>query len=139
MSSKRKRQRKAGDDHEGSSSDEFQEKKKKRFVVVDKEELTASKKAIEVKNTEKSTKWATNTFFCWLADHNERCEADDQCPAEVLFMKEELVCHWLCVFVKEARKEDSTPYSQEYFYAYIRIAAFYQFKEAAKGRASEAG
>ena len=88
MSSKRKRQRKAGDDHEGSLSDEFQEKKKKRFVV-DKEELTASKKAIEVKNTEKSTKWATNTFFCWLADHNERCEADDQCPAEVLFMKEE--------------------------------------------------
>ena len=137
MSSKRKRQRKAGDDPEGSSSDEFQEKKKKRFVVVDKEELTASKKAIEVKNTEKSTKWATNTFFCWLADHNERCEADDQCPAEVLFMKEELVCHWLCVFVKEARKEDGTPYTPRSIS--MLISGLQCFINSANRRASEAG
>ena len=73
--------------------------------------MEASKKPVEVKNTTKSTMWAVHAFYAWLGEHNEQC-ADNQCPAEILCMDDmSLLCHWLCIFVKELRRENGEPYT----------------------------
>ena len=82
---------------------------KQRFVPVSNEEVEASKKAI-VKNTQKSTMWAVRMFMSWEEKRNER--NDEKCPIEVLCTSNMAeLCHWLCVFVKEARHDDVQPYT----------------------------
>ena len=49
-------------------------------------------------------------FYLWLEEHNER--SDEKCAAEVLCVEDNaLLCHWLCIFVKEARREDGEEYT----------------------------
>lgn len=61
-------------------ADDFKEpvKKKIRFGVSTTEEVEASKKPVEVKNTNKSTMWPVRVFGSWLSEHNERPE--EKCP-----------------------------------------------------------
>ena len=49
-------------------------------------------------------------FTSWIKEQNERSE--EKCPVEVLCSGDDVVlCHWLCVFVKEARRVEGTPYT----------------------------
>ena len=95
------------DDFEGSKPPQA---KKRRFAVSVAEEVESSKKPLEVKNTQKSTMWAVRAFYSWLEEHNDRSE--EKCPSEVLCMEDKaLLCHWLCIFVKEARRENGEEYT----------------------------
>ena len=85
-------------------------KAQRRFASVPTADVTASKEPIVVKNTEKATAWAVGVFTSWIKEQNERSE--EKCPVEVLCSGDDAVlCHWLCVFVKEARRVDGTPYT----------------------------
>ena len=92
--------------------DDFQEAKPKKphFVVATPEDTEASKKPVQVKNTERSTMWAVRAFCSWVEEHNE-C-SDEKCPIELLCMDDlGLLSKWLCVFVKEARRDNGEPYT----------------------------
>ena len=54
--------------------------------------------------------WAVCAFYSWLEEHNER--SDEKCLPEVLCVEDKaLLCHRLCIFVKEARREDGEEYT----------------------------
>ena len=81
-----------------------------RFVTVSNGKVEAAKKAIVVKNTQKSTMWAFCMFTSWAEERNE-CN-DEKCLIEVLCTNDMAeLCHWLCVFVKEGRHDDGQPYT----------------------------
>ena len=49
-------------------------------------------------------------FYSWLEEHNDHSE--EKCPSEVLCMKDKaLLCHWLCICVKEARRKNGEEYT----------------------------
>ena len=75
------------DDFEGSKPPQA---KKRRFAVSVGEEVESCKKPLE--------------------EHNNRFE--EKCPSEVLGMEDKaFLCHWLCIFVKEARRKWQRVYS----------------------------
>ena len=93
-------------------ADDFEEAKPKkpRFAVAVPEDTEASKKPVEVKNTERSTMWAVRAFYSWVEEHNER--SDEKCPIELLCMDDmSLLSKWLCIFVKEARRDNGELYT----------------------------
>ena len=53
-----------------------------RFVTVSNEKVEAAKKAIVVKNSQKSTMWAVCMFTSWAEERN-KCN-DEKCLIEVL-------------------------------------------------------
>ena len=56
-----------------------------------------------MKNTQKSTMWTVRMFTSW-ADERNKCN-NEKCLIEVLCTNDMAeLCHWVCVFVKEARQ-----------------------------------
>lgn len=85
-------------------------KPKRRFAAISSEEVEAAKKLIVLKNTQKSTLWAVHVFMSWVEERNER--GNKKCRIKVLCTSDMTeLCHWLCVFVKEARCDDWQPYT----------------------------
>ena len=78
------------------------------------EEVLGSKEKIEAKNTSRSTMWAVCAFNSWVSEHNERVERpEDKCPYDVVLCTDDMkhLCDWLCVFMKEARRENREAYT----------------------------
>ena len=72
--------------------------------------------------------WAVRTFYSLLEEHNKR--SDEKCLPEVLCVEEKaLLCHWLCIFMKEARRKDGEEYTQRS--ASEWTAAIHQFETGA--------
>ena len=83
--------------------------KKMKVCCIHGREVEFCKKLLEVKNTQKCTIWAVHAFYSWLEEHNDHFE--EKCPSEVLCTEDKaLLCHWLCIFVKEARHEKGEEY-----------------------------
>ena len=74
---------------------------KRKIVVSDEEEI---EKPVVPKNTQKTTDWTVGVCKQWLEHHN--AVAEKKCPTEILDDLDENLCHWLCVFVLEIRKDN---------------------------------
>ena len=83
---------------------------KDRFPLLPTAVVEDTKKQITLRNTYKSTKWASCLFQSWCMQRNER--SSDKVPDGILlsYNYEELCC-WLCVCVSEMRKEDGSEYT----------------------------
>ena len=55
------------------------------------------------------TDWAVGVCKQWLEHHN--AVAKKKCPTEILDDVDENVCHWLCVFMSEIRKDNGEEYT----------------------------
>ena len=61
------------------------------------------------KSTQKATDWAVGVCKQWLEHQN--VVAEKKCPTEILNDVDENLCHWLCVFVLEIRKDNREEYT----------------------------
>ena len=89
------------------------EKAKQCFTIatISSEKIKAAKKPIIVKNTQKSIVRAVHVFTPWAEEQNKR--SDQKCPIEVLCTSDMTeLCHWLCVSVKEVRRDNGQPYTR---------------------------
>ena len=79
------------------------------------EELDAFKEGECPANTMKNTEWALKNFEEWRVARNRRYSSE-HCPPEVLASKNfEEICEWLCKYVAETRKADSSQYTPRSF------------------------
>jgi len=82
-----------------------------RFQAVAGEEISQPKKPYVLANTRCSTDWAVRTFEQWRDSYNSK-QNESQCPCDILMAEDkEALCHWLCIFAMEVRKESGDPYT----------------------------
>ena len=83
------------------------------LATISSEEIEAAKKPIVAKNKthrNKSTVWAVHVFMSWAEERNE--SSKQECHIKVLCTSNtNELCNWLCVFVKEARRDDRQLYT----------------------------
>ena len=80
-----------------------------QFQSVVAEEVSLSKKPLVPDNTWHATDWAGRTFEQWKDFCNSK-HNHSKCPRDILTMEDkEALCHWLCIFVMEVRKESVDP------------------------------
>ena len=105
---------------------------KDRFSFsVDDRDLEEAMKKYSVKNTTLNNKWALKNFEDWFkAKRNTTQE-----PLNLLLTDDPAVlCDTLCVYIKETRKTDGTPYSPKTLY--LLLAGLQRQIRLNKGRAS---
>ena len=76
---------------------------------VDSVTLQEAEKGVVLAKTEASTQWALRTFSCWASSRSSS-SSEIVAPDLPRSHDAELVCKWLCCFVLEARKTDSSRY-----------------------------
>ena len=82
-----------------------------RFKMSSSPEIAKAKKGFVPANTKRSTNWAVRTFETWRRQRNAQ-RPKSICPDDILLQDDTAaLCHWLCVFCKEARREDGEPYT----------------------------
>ena len=82
-----------------------------RFKMSSSPEIAKAKKGFIPANTQRSTNWAVRTFETWRKQRNAQSPGS-VCPDDILLLDDTTtLCHWLCVFCKEARREDGEPYA----------------------------
>ena len=97
------------------------------------EEVESCKKPLEVKNTQNIYNVGSVCVLLMAGKEHNNC-SEEKCPSEVLCMEDKaLVCHWLCIFVKEARRKNGEEQYSEW------AAAIHQFKTGAAQAISEVG
>ena len=74
-------------------------------------EIAKAKKGFVPANTQRSPNWAIRTFETWRKQRNAQSPGS-VCPDDILLLDDTAtLCHWSCVFCKEARREDGEPYT----------------------------
>ena len=82
-----------------------------RFKMSSSPEIAKAKKGFIPANTQRSTNWAVHTFEMCRKQRNVQSPGS-VCPDDILLLDDTAtLCHWLCVFCKEARREDGEPYT----------------------------
>ena len=82
-----------------------------RFQLSSSPEVAKAKKGYVPPNTLKSTAWAVRVFEDWRKQRNSKCPSRI-IPDDVLLAGDNAsLCEWLCVFCKEARKQNGEPYT----------------------------
>ena len=65
-------------------------------------------------NTAKNTDWVYKNFKSWCTTRNQR-SPEQRCPDNV-FSSKEVACEWLCKYITETRKADSSEYTPHSLY-----------------------